>query len=69
MAAPFYHEESAPAALNACTALHSKLQRSQKEGILISSGGAVKFLLQTSATDYIIAKTDDNIMHFTQSSN
>lgn len=59
----------AAAALKACMALHSKLQRSQKDGTVTSFCEAFNHLLERYAADSVFAETGADKMCFIQSPN
>lgn len=57
------------ATLNSRIALSSNLRRGQKEGALTTYCKLLNYLLETYATNDVIAESDAEIMHYTQPPN
>lgn len=66
MVVSFCLEVPAADALNARIVLRSKMHECQKVGSDTSYCAAVNYLFWTYGTDDVIAKTDANMMRFTQ---
>lgn len=64
----FFMKCPAAVALNERIALKSKSYKSQKEDTESSYCDTVNYLLETYATDYVMANTDPDIMQLAQSS-
>lgn len=62
----FFMKKPAAAALNSRISLPSKSHRRHKEGTLTTYCEVVNYLLETYATDDVIAETDAEILRFTQ---
>lgn len=60
---------TAPAALNARTALKPKLHKREENDTITSYCKAVNYMLETYATDNAVAETDTDMMQFIQLSN